>query len=149
MTSERMKRLHELFDAALALEPTARAAFLLRQNIDDSLRAEVESLLEHDARAGEKYLATPIPFPNAKRASDWAERLVGRRIGRYTVERLIGLGGMGSVYEARQERPARTVALKVLQPGLSAPSALDRKSTRLNSSPSSSSYAVFCLNKNT
>jgi eukaryotic-like serine/threonine-protein kinase len=48
------------------------------------------------------------------------------RIGRYHVKRLIGAGGMGSVYEAVQEQPRRTVALKVMRRGLASRSALRR-----------------------
>jgi tetratricopeptide (TPR) repeat protein len=40
------------------------------------------------------------------------------RIGRYRVVRLLGEGGMGRVYEAEQDQPRRTVALKVVKPGL-------------------------------
>jgi non-specific serine/threonine protein kinase/serine/threonine-protein kinase len=40
------------------------------------------------------------------------------KIGRYRIVRLIGEGGMGAVYEAEQQQPRRTVALKVIKPGL-------------------------------
>jgi eukaryotic-like serine/threonine-protein kinase len=42
----------------------------------------------------------------------------GTRIGEYTIERLIGTGGMGSVYIATQDRPRRTVALKIIRRGI-------------------------------
>lgn len=49
-----------------------------------------------------------------------------RRIGGFDVVRRIGAGGMGTVYEARQERPDRTVALKVMRTGLGSKSLLAR-----------------------
>ena len=47
-------------------------------------------------------------------------------IGRYRIVRLIGEGGMGAVYEAEQDQPRRTVALKVIKPGLAGPELLRR-----------------------
>jgi len=47
-------------------------------------------------------------------------------IGRYRIVRLIGEGGMGAVYEAEQDQPRRTVALKVIKPGLASPELLRR-----------------------
>ena len=38
-------------------------------------------------------------------------------IGDYRIVRLLGEGGMGSVYLAEQDKPHRTVALKVIKPG--------------------------------
>ncbi|HEV3117397.1 MAG TPA: serine/threonine-protein kinase [Gemmataceae bacterium] len=46
-----------------------------------------------------------------------AERPLPTHIGRYRVLRMLGEGGMGMVYEAEQENPRRTVALKVIKPG--------------------------------
>jgi len=48
------------------------------------------------------------------------------KVGRYTIRRLIGEGGMGAVYEAEQEQPRRTVALKVIKPGFATPELLRR-----------------------
>ncbi|MCO6436603.1 MAG: protein kinase [Phycisphaerae bacterium] len=48
------------------------------------------------------------------------------RIGKYRVVRVIGQGGMGTVLEAEQEKPRRTVALKVIRPGVATPSILRR-----------------------
>jgi serine/threonine protein kinase len=39
-----------------------------------------------------------------------------RQIGRYTLVRRIGIGGMGAVYEALQAQPQRRVALKLIRP---------------------------------
>src|SRR5262245_12930932 len=47
-------------------------------------------------------------------------------IGRYRILRLIGEGGMGAVYEAEQDHLRRTVALKIIKPGLAGPELLRR-----------------------
>jgi len=44
----------------------------------------------------------------------------GARLGPYSVSRLIGAGGMGEVYEARDTRLGRDVAIKVLPAEVSA-----------------------------
>jgi serine/threonine protein kinase len=51
----------------------------------------------------------------------WNEgTLIGLRLGSCTLERPLGAGGAGAVYLARQERPRRQVAVKVLHPRLAA-----------------------------
>jgi len=47
-------------------------------------------------------------------------------IGRYRIIGLIGEGGMGSVYEAEQDTPRRTVALKIIRPAVANPEVLRR-----------------------
>lgn len=49
-----------------------------------------------------------------------ANALIGTRLGSSTLERPLGIGGMGAVYLARQERPRRHVAVKVLRPEIAA-----------------------------
>jgi hypothetical protein len=66
--------------------------------------------------------ATPsagTPPEDGGRASP-ARDLSGRTLGDYRVERLLGRGGMGEVYLARQLSLERPVALKVLKPELAA-----------------------------
>jgi predicted metalloprotease/WD40 repeat protein/tRNA A-37 threonylcarbamoyl transferase component Bud32 len=54
------------------------------------------------------------------------DSLLGCDIGGVTMVRLIAEGGMGRVYEGKQEKPNRTVAVKVMRPGLTSPSILKR-----------------------
>jgi len=50
--------------------------------------------------------------------ADMPDPLVGRDLGGVRLVRMLAEGGMGRVYEAVQDKPARTVAVKVLRPGL-------------------------------
>src|SRR6266480_1221155 len=45
-----------------------------------------------------------------------SNELLGKTLGTCTLERLLGQGGMGAVYLARQTRPARYVAVKIMLP---------------------------------
>jgi len=47
-------------------------------------------------------------------------------IGRYRIIRILGEGGMGTVYEAEQDQPRRNVALKVIKASLASPALLQR-----------------------
>ena len=129
MTVDRWQKVQEVFGRVSTAPPEGRAALLDDACGDDAaLRAEVESLLKHDGGTEDNFLSplnVAIRRPPVE-PEGWAEGLIGQQIGRYTVVRLIAAGGMGCVYEARQEHPSRSVALKVLRPGFSAPSALAR-----------------------
>ena len=73
---------------------------------------------------------TVLPVTGLTRLPDEATPgrapLLPPRIGRYRVVRLLGEGGMGRVYEAEQDQPRRTVALKVVKPGLATLEMLQR-----------------------
>ena len=52
--------------------------------------------------------------------------LMPDRLGNYRILRLLGEGGMGAVYEAEQDQPRRTVALKVIKSSWASPGLLLR-----------------------
>ena len=55
------------------------------------------------------------------------DQLVGKLLDdRYEIQKSLDSGGMGTVYEALQEKPRRTVALKVMKEGIASKSALRR-----------------------
>jgi len=120
MSAERSERIRQLFEAALEWDPEQRAEFLGRAFAEDpSVRAEVESLIASHEEAEslregltlEKKEETTFP-PGP--ADD-----VPREIGPYRIIREIGQGGMGSVYEAEQDKPVRRrVAVKLIKWGM-------------------------------
>src|SRR5262245_48524188 len=116
MTPERFERIGELYHAALELAPDARAHFLSQAcGRDEELKREVESLLASHERAKD-FISKPALEEAAKliAGSRPASSLVGRRIGQYELLSLLGSGGMGEVYLARDTRLGRKAALKLL-----------------------------------
>jgi serine/threonine-protein kinase len=111
---ERLRRLREMFDAVMDQAPADRASFLDRElSGDPALRDELESLITVSERTDER-LAPPLGSFAAGGGS-----LVGRRLGPYDVVRLVGRGGMGTVYEAvrADDQYRKRVAIKVVQAG--------------------------------
>ena len=124
MTTSARQRAMEVFEAALEKPAGERDAFIdAACGGDAALRAEVESLLQADAAAAGFLEPPSAPAPPP---ADTADPLVGTKIGRYHIHRLIAAGGMGRVYEAVQDEPHRTVALKLLHLGMASRSALQR-----------------------
>ena len=112
---ERRRRIEDLCDAALVLDVRERAAFVAAAcGHDDALRREVEALLAH-AQTAERFLEVPLGEVAAHvLAGPRPASLVGRQIGSYEILGLLGAGGMGEVYRARDTKLGRDVAIKVV-----------------------------------
>jgi serine/threonine protein kinase len=109
----------EIFHEAIARrDPGERAGYLDQAcGGDPALRASVESLLRaHTGATG--FMEQPPPNPEATLDAPIGER-PGTVIGPYKLLQEIGEGGMGKVFMADQVEPVRrTVALKVISPGM-------------------------------
>lgn len=110
-TEGRGASMRVLFDEILAISADQRTRALraaaVRDGLDDDLIDEVRGLLAFVE-------ATRIDDAPSE-AQDRPDRLVGCRLGGFTLDRLVGIGGTAAVFEATQERPRRTVAVKVLR----------------------------------
>src|SRR6267378_6696042 len=119
MTPERWQQVNKLFQAVADRTPDERTTFLQRScHGDEDLLREVESLITSHESA-ENFIESPA-FEVAPEllTKERAGLIIAELIGRYQIESLIGVGGMGEVYLARDEQLGRKAALKLLPDSL-------------------------------
>jgi len=113
-TPRQWEEVRELFQAALELPPEAREALVRERTTDPVVADEVLSLLRVHPQA-EGFLSSPA---DGGSLPGRARLVAGSRLGAFEIVGLIGAGGMGEVYRARDTRLDRTVAVKVLSSSL-------------------------------
>ena len=117
METPRWELISHLYDAALERPPAERGAFLKDACAGDAaLKQELESLLRHEPAAA-RFLDIPASQIAANALKPDLVG-VGRQLGPYKIAALLGAGGMGEVYRARDSKLARDVAIKTLPPEL-------------------------------
>ncbi len=128
MTPERWRQVEDLVHEALERQGGEQEAFLTQACSGDAeLAREVQGLLDSYGRAGD-FLETPVAqgpcngLLFADMPAPPAELESGRQLGPYLIRSLIGRGGMGTVYLARDTKLQARVALKTLDCAL--PSAI-------------------------
>ena len=135
METDRWLQIERVYHAALDRSKldgstSDRAAFLNQAcGGDEQLRQEVESLLAQ-ADGDQTFLEAPAMEVAARSlamaagaggVSQPGPHALPISIARYRIVRTLGEGGMGIVYEAEQDQPRRSVALKVIKPGYATP----------------------------
>jgi len=109
-------KVESLLDAALDRPPGERFEFVAQATPDSSVRREVKSLLDTAERLDD-FLSRPLQLGFQELD---APSLVGRRIGPWKLLRLLGQGGMGTVYLAERADGAfeQRVAIKLMPEAL-------------------------------
>ena len=119
MNPELWKQVDALLEEALDLPPEQRERFVEEAcNGNEELRAEVLSLVRAQSQASNFMERSAMKVAAQVLAEDSGAEihpsLIGKELGTYRIESLLGAGGMGEVYLARETKLNRRVALKIL-----------------------------------
>jgi tRNA A-37 threonylcarbamoyl transferase component Bud32 len=115
-----------IFLALAGVDAADRETFLAaRCGGDPALRREVDVLVAALDLPDDEFL-DPERIPALDMSAVDGPLQPGTRLGTFLVLHALGSGGMGVVYAAQQDRPRRTVAIKVLRRGYRHPDVLRR-----------------------
>jgi serine/threonine protein kinase len=84
--------------------------------LNNDLDNELDNVLENNQTPGASRAGSSERQPDPAGVSPGSGELAGQQVGRYRIERLIGSGGVATVYQAYDQVQGIPVALKVLPP---------------------------------
>ena len=115
MDRQRWKEIEAIYQVAVDKAEDQRQAYLDQVCADDAdLRSEVDALLAVRESQGAGLVVPALEQVAQSYRAVARGRLIGQRLGSYEVLSLLGKGGMGEVYLARDSRLDRQLAIKVL-----------------------------------
>jgi serine/threonine protein kinase len=115
ITPERWRRIKRVFQAAVELNRSEQDVFLEQAcSGDGALRVRVKSLLSSDEQAWELLEKPAFEAAAGLFAEDRPALSLGDKLGHYEIVDLLGIGGMGEVYLAKDAKLGRNIALKLL-----------------------------------
>jgi eukaryotic-like serine/threonine-protein kinase len=106
VTPERWQEVKKVLAGALERTPSERDAYLDKACAEPALRREVESLIAAHEQGDHSFMEQPAMETGVLKS--------GAELGSYKILSLLGAGGMGEVYHARDTKLGRSVAIKVL-----------------------------------
>jgi Protein kinase domain. len=132
MTPQQYQRILELYEQTVGKNKSDQERFLETACPDDAtVLARLRDMLEVADNSPEhadfpaigqsiRLVAAEVSR-NAAAGNSSTAPLAGARLGKYELIDLIGEGGMGAVYRARQDHPRRIVAIKIIRTALASP----------------------------
>ncbi len=127
MPTTHWSRIREVFENAVELESDEQRAYVERECAGaQELIERVLLLLGADTGPPGEIDLAEQRLRSGLEPTLHGGNLIGERVGSFSIGAAIAAGGMGTIYEAFQENPARRVALKVLRRGLESRNAVRR-----------------------
>ena len=110
MDKDRLKKLEQLFEEAILLEEPHRSAYIDKHCGEDALlKKEVGSLIKHAGNASGFFDQLKGTVSHITQVEPTPEQ-----VGPYRINRILGKGGMGTVYEGQDPGTGKPVAIKCL-----------------------------------